>query len=940
MNLEYAAYLLNENQFLTEDANSAGQNGAVQWLQQNYPMGEFGISGDDMAYNEDGTPLMIAGRRGENIHANNAQRIERHAEEFFARPLNRGLQGWAKGLYKFLPGVVRIAITDCGWLTARVNNTKIDRLKDLYIAAYYEWRDGIDEGRQSNGGPYQGLVNKDFVKNNQLGQPVGNPLTFNELNALFGDRVEAAKARLDAQAAAGAQTQQAAAEETEEQRRAREAREEAERIRRSTAGEYHIEYIPNFTVSRTWYEYTNPLSTSVGCHWCITQQESYWNSYLNTWEGGSIYYCWKAESKDALKAMNNDSQWFADWPSDRDAEAPKNGYGLSLICIMVSPDPDGIPRFRQATSRYNHYGPHRNSAGSLYGDNLVRAASGRNDKNERGLREICEILGITETEFFDKFTLRSTNTTVDHTEVVRFLASANLPEKKLYQKLRNDYNVTVSDEYNGFITKICHLREYNFINKTGKLIFSSTWFTDVQTMGDTTPNTFGSTNLYDVYAYQVKFKANGSTVYNLINEYGEFILEQNVASILDKNGNYVKFLVKNDPHLVNVVNIKNKNILLSKPVYDVALFATMGKGIVVKQTESSNYEVVDLKGKKLNTLPFKEIISTSNLKTVKSGRYIPVMTQSNKLCIYDKITSRKILTVPGSNLTFSAIKLITDDFFIFRINDRYKIFYPNGNIALDNIYETNLSSYKIGDQYLLAKPVNQDWGLYDVKDSFNKIVSQPSMDYDAVHRSTYINAGKFYDSDELVCNLYSGTRKFANIISSENVMIRTEDGKYAIYNIPRKEIVCSGIADPHILFNGTNYSVYLGSRKYAIYDEDFNKLAEYGNIASITALTDRLFLCQGYINENANVYNIIGPDGKLLFRLPFKSLLSQFNEDGIAVIEAGNNIYYINIYGDISRTLAPINEVTFIRMKKPVLNEKPPIFRKTNKLLEKAAYLI
>ena len=165
MNLEYAAYLLNENQFLTEDANSAGQNGAVQWLQQNYPMGEFGISGDDMAYNEDGTPLMIAGRRGENIHANNAQRIERHAEEFFARPLNRGLQGWAKGLYKFLPGVVRIAITDCGWLTARVNNSKIDRLKDLYIAAYYEWRDGIDEGRQSNGGPYQGLVNKDFVKN-------------------------------------------------------------------------------------------------------------------------------------------------------------------------------------------------------------------------------------------------------------------------------------------------------------------------------------------------------------------------------------------------------------------------------------------------------------------------------------------------------------------------------------------------------------------------------------------------------------------------------------------------------------------------------------------------------------------------------------------------------------------------------------------------------
>ena len=37
MNLEYAAYLLNENQFLTEDADGEGRSKAKAWLKKNYP---------------------------------------------------------------------------------------------------------------------------------------------------------------------------------------------------------------------------------------------------------------------------------------------------------------------------------------------------------------------------------------------------------------------------------------------------------------------------------------------------------------------------------------------------------------------------------------------------------------------------------------------------------------------------------------------------------------------------------------------------------------------------------------------------------------------------------------------------------------------------------------------------------------------------------------
>lgn len=42
MNLEYAAYLLNENYILNEDAGSEGQKGARKWFEKNKVNIEFG----------------------------------------------------------------------------------------------------------------------------------------------------------------------------------------------------------------------------------------------------------------------------------------------------------------------------------------------------------------------------------------------------------------------------------------------------------------------------------------------------------------------------------------------------------------------------------------------------------------------------------------------------------------------------------------------------------------------------------------------------------------------------------------------------------------------------------------------------------------------------------------------------------------------------------
>ena len=938
MNLEYAAYLLNENQFLTEDANSAGQNGAVQWLQQNYPMGEFGISGDDMAYNEDGTPLMIAGRRGENIHANNAQRIERHAEEFFARPLNRGLQGWAKGLYKFLPGVVRIAITDCGWLTARVNNSKIDRLKDLYIAAYYEWRDGIDEGRQSNGGPYQGLVNKDFVKNNQLGQPVGNPLTFNELNALFGDRVEAAKARLDAQAAAGAQTQ-AATEETEEQRRAREAREEAERIRRSTAGAYHIEYIPNWEESKKWYKYTNPCSRTAGCHWCITEPEDrgHWDSYMRRWHG-SVYFCWKAESKEALLAMNEDSRWFSgceDIPN-----APKNEYGLSMICIMVSADPDGIPRFRQATSRYNHYGPNGEwNDGRLYGDNLVTKCNDSSEKNERGLREICEILNIPKEEFFDKFPLRASadehGVVHDHNALIGVVAANTKPVPKLMEDLYNQFDIQYDDELTASdyvnIVPFKHDGEYNFINALGKLISPNQWFADFQPLYDENNK---------VIAYKVRFIVNGNEKYNIVDLYGDMMLDQDVSNIYIQRRtaynpeSYVKVEVRNS--LYNIFNVKNKCFLLRKPVADVLLQSKYSKTICVKKEATSNWETIDIKGKTIAKLPFK--IQNGEPEYMISTNLISGEMENGAKIVFNKNTNK---------IVFKGRKYITkicNDYFTVKDNDKYAIYNANGELVANNITRIGSTDYN-NSRYACYKQEGNSY--YTVVDVYTKEKLDELSVSDTSDLFTFKNVVK-YKNRFYVNNHVQETElstAYPDIIDNRYVLLNYRDNTFGVYDtVENAFLIDKEKGVKKVLYNGGTWLLYYGNNRATFNDTDLSVLAEYNNIdidsTSIINVPGYFYVTITNSQSQTNKKVIIKPDGKPLLKLPFKRMLSYFTDSGYATIEAGGKVYYINLYGDVSTTFERLTESMLAKLGINLINEKNVIKPKRNLILERATFFL
>lgn len=940
MNLEYAAYLLNENHIINEDANSAGQDGALLWLQQNYPMEEFGIEGDEPNLNAAGQQEQI-NYRGRMQPSTRALAMAREVQEYFGHFATRA----AKGTYKFLPGAVRIAVLECGYLSDHENMRKLQQLQIMYCAAYYEWRDGIAAGLRSGNQQYQGLLNKDFIKNNQNGQPVGEPLTFNQLKEFLGaDRIAQAKERMiadnrarDAEEAARNGT----AIETEEQRREREAREEAERIRRSTAGAYHIEYIPNWEESKKWYKYTNPCSRSAGCHWCITEPEDrgHWDSYMRKWHG-SVYFCWKAESKEALLAMNEDSRWFSDWEDI--PNAPKNEYGLSMICIMVSADPDGIPRFRQATSRYNHYGPDGEwNDGSLYGDCLVTKASDCTEKNERGLREICAILNIPKEEFFDKFPLRANadeNGVVhDHNALIGVVAANTKSVPKLMDDLYRQFDIQYDDELIASdyvnIVPFKHDGEYNFINALGKLISPNQWFADFKPLYDENNKTI---------AYKVRFIVNGNEKYNIVDVYGDMMLDQDVANIYTSRRTaytpetYVKIEVRNS--LYNIFNVKNKCFLLRKPVADVLLQTKYSKTICIKKDSTSNWETIDIKGKTIARLPFK-IRNEDPVFNISTNLITGEMENGAKI-VFNKNTN-KIIFKGRKNITN-----VCNDYFTIKDNDKYAIYNANGELVVNNATRIGSVEYNNSRYACYREGGNSNYIVVDVytKEKIDDLSVSDISDL-FTFKNVLKYRDKFYVNNSMLS--YNLASTYPEIIDNRYVLLNYNDNTDGVYDtVENRFILDKRKGVKKVLYNGGTWLLYYGQNKVTFNDSDLSVLAEYNNIDidNTSIINVPGYFCVTITNSQSqtNKKVIIKPDGKPLLKLPFKRMLSYFTDSGYATIEAGasGTVYYINLYGDVSTTFERLTESMLTKLGINLINEKTTIKPKRNLILERAMFLL
>ena len=852
MNLDYAAYLLNENYILNEDAGSEGQKGARKWFEQNMMNMELGGMGG-MTPNQ----------------------FQREAEATFGHPLNDALGIRDKNVYKYLPGAVRIAVNECGWLSEHEDKKMMDNLILMYAYAYLEWKDGIAEGRPGpqRGQPYAGKYNRDF-----------NGLRYKGLYDEIGQaNINATKTRLETANQAELTPEEQAAREAEAAAR---AAAEEERRRRSTAGAYHIEFIPDFATSHQWYDYTNPKSDSCGCHWCITQTVGNWDSYITN-GGKCAYYCWKAESKEALMAMNRDERWFSRWPRDQYRDAPLNEYGKSLICIMVYPGDDGRPRFAHASSRYNHYNPGGSwDSSSRYGDGMV-------PQGDRGFQEILGILGITAEEFYEKFPFRTADGSqaVDHSAIYTKLnnfrdRAATLRGRKLYDVLSN-YDPSRQGED---IIKVRDGGEYNYVNSSGNLLSPTRWFKE-------TKSSFAKGN-----AVGVRFKnPQGAWVWNLLDRNGNLLLAKNVYEVRfyeygESVGPYVKIGMKiGDDELYNVININNGNFLLRKPVYDVLSCKAYSSSIPVKESRESDWTLVDLKGKKINiNVPLKRIRTDISIDYGNGKTFIySDINQNGKRGIINKKLSRMVYTLKNGEDVY-AMNIYG---FVIRGNSKYQLFNEKGEL-LHTL--TNGNRIYLGEDCKYAWFKNGRLRFYDMVENrqLTDTVDASSDDCRGYKGLFFANRTLYFNGQVIADDLYSRTFVPLKGAFKDLVFIDTTSKK-SLFNAVTGERLQNRCVK--VYESNSNYiAINTDGTTLVTYDENFNELDRITDCAEIRPLNFGCVLVRE--RDTQKPYNIIGPDGYRLFELNFDDVLTAgFDQEGIATIKCGNNDYFINIEGDVSR---------------------------------------
>lgn len=897
MNLEYAAYLLNENYILNEDAGSEGQKGARKWFEKNKVNIEFG---EDQGPNAM-TPIQFQ------------QKIQNE----FAKPINVALVQNDKNVNKFLMGAGRIAVTECGWLTQKEDEKMIANLKLLYAYAYFEWKDGIAAGLPGpqRGQQYGGKYNKDF-----------NGLSYQALyNEIGADNLAEAKRRLEA-ARNNPEAIAAAEEEARNNKEAIAAAEEEAR-RNSQAGEYHIEYIPDWETSRSWYEYTNPLSTDAGCHWCITQRQSFWDNYARD-PGNTTYFCWKAPSKEALLAMNRDSRWFQDWPTDRESQerAPMNEYGLSLICVQVRSDRNGNAELRCVTSRYNHRSP-RNlpGPGPLYGDCLVT-------QGPRGLPKLCEILGITEDEFYQKFTIRSgaDRRQNDHSRIPAALvqfrdarAQGNSQDtlKRILNRVCNE--VTIIPNTN--LVRICHGGEYNIVTGTGLLLSPARWFQtiDIDTTANNNPYIF------------VKFKDNGVPVCNLLTGTGKFMLAKHVKScVASANHNYAKIgITVNGNTYFNIVNVNNGNLLLRKPAKDVLLADNYYNNIPVLFDGSDNWQLVDLKGKNLKiSAPIKKALSPGDMSEgYFQGKYLIAAKLNNeKLGIVNKTTGKIIYKLKQNE----TIHGVGEKVFVIKNKAREYYLYDNqGNLLLTNSRNAiHISPYP--SKYVTYKSSSDGLHVYNIETRRDVRISDEMRSLDSSNSSyknmILLGGNYIMIDDEILPGRLSVPRivRFNAAPFTKYAAVFYPAGTRFI-NLEAKEAVIPDIKTRGDIKAYNNYLYFRTQHnKLKVYNENFEIITEVPQVEWVTPINYDCSLVKFITGDNAK-YNIINSDGEMMFEHNFTDMLTTgFDENGVASIKAGRYEYFINTDGDVSRSLGFVAEKMQMKTDGPILMEYTSPLRK------------
>lgn len=898
MILDIAASLLNENYTISEAADTVARQGVTRWLKNEYPYIKYGTNPDDPVLDADGHP--ITDDNGNAVRTN-IEDIFNEANMVFGHPINLGAPHRYKFIEKYLPGAVRIAFTECGWKSNNEDKAMMAKLKAIYAALFFNWWDGCEytwvrEGRSRTNGHwearnpgYKGLIDGP----SEVAIADFNGMSFSELYNKFKDLIPEVKARLAAQA------QHATAEEREE-----EERPSAPVVRNNTP--YHIEYIATHAEAKRWEPYTNHRTTHAGCHWCITDRDiSNWNHY-NCGRSRFVYFCWKAPSLEALKEMNimddrpgHYYSFCAGNASERELRnAPMNEYGLSLICIMVENDGNGEPRFHQATSRYNHTNPAgEDMCGGMYGDNLVPQDS------DEGYRKILRILEMDDAEFKRTFKIPNAGP-VSHNNIVDKIKRYR--EQKKVKQLFAELNAESMFDNGAVINDQGY---YNFLRSDGTLA-SDTWFKVMSAI---------SVSGIEADTFIVK---NDAGLYNILKANGKYLLERDVQNIYCSNDDptknkYAKIQVK--PHLFNIVNLDTGLIMLKKPVFEVFLQQNYTKGIVVRKAQDDPLTILNINGREIykysdpNDIP---IVAAKDVVMIRGNTdddgYVTYKLSNitnGKLLWKKKLKESEDVVCAGYS---KSISFKSDHYSALLSCTGRVLFDTTGRTQFGEIAYRTPESNKYNYIYVRHNNVNYVVNVNTgEKFEFNSNFNVAAVSADKIIVTNGDKVQQVAMDTGNVVNTYENVTS----IDGEFMIVKEGRGSYKIYNYMTDSIVLETSSSPEIMTtrrsrNGSlQFVVIQDNTKIYILDgnnEQFNKVElKRSEVNEVFYLG---FNCFG-ITFNDGKANIINQDGKWLFKHKFSEMLNRyFGDDGIMSIKAGDKDYFINIEGDVSRTVEALAE--------------------------------
>lgn len=880
MNLEYAAYLLNESHILNEDANSSGIDKAKKWVKKNYHLTELGQEAEDEVVDDQGMPIRMQDRiTHEERNQRNIDNIVETARTFFGHWLGNQLRvprqvrredgtmgpNNASGIYKYLPGAVRVAISDCGWFTAHPNHKMLENLRYLYAYAWDEWQTGLAEGLPGpqRGQPYAGKLTADF-----------NGKSYQQLMTEFGSKIPEIKAKIQENGGPGN-------EYDAEERPAAEAPAPVDH------SPYHVELIENYRQAHEWYDYTNPTADQAGNHfagarWCIAEYNDHWDHYMSHFgrRRPTVYFCWKAASKEALLAMNEHVADY-DLPGsderDRDGyrkddQLPFSEYGLSLICVMVAEgDRPGEVKFLQATSRYNHCNSHGEKRmdgdphAEYYGDNLCR---------DGGKRKICELLGMSAAEFDRRLkpVNGGGNGAISHDNIMA--AVDNLDEV-----------LNIAGDYDRFenvgLYRIRHNREYNYYDIYTHKFISDSWFREGYSFSN---NGFCVVQL-----------SNGK--WNIINAHGEFMVDVDADSIeydYDRNENYAKIGINKGGNMFyNIVRVDNGRPLLRKLYKDVKLLQTFGKTISVMDSDN-RWKLVDIKGKVVSTLPEDMEINRETSKLM----FLRSRSRSNYYKIVSKKNNREIAKFTG---TLSRINTYSDGCIIVKKEDnKYNLYTENGPVF--DTWINYLSSHNSYDKMVYSYTQGRTRGFVT---SNGRKIETGTREIDEISGGVIKVGEKFYnfEGDEL-----SLPRNSYLADACYNITVTKEGDYYKFLNTLTGEFIDLG---------GANITSYT-NRDNGYFIKTADSKTNFINAKTCEVISDTFF--DNYqinpigqncylLDKGGNKLNIFNADfGEELFDMDFTELKSRFSQNGLAFIRCNRSNFIINTHGDVSRSVELIAE--------------------------------